>query len=136
MRARTVPELIEELLTGFSGLVSERMRRLRSLAFESGRHILSGALIGLLAGSLILIGALTLSLEVIRLLGQVLPSWAAALIMGGTTLAGGILLGYRSARRIRRALGTSAQMAASLDEDARWARTMIHEAAKRDPAER
>jgi hypothetical protein len=120
---RSIPEILQDVLTNIQDIVRAEVRLAKAeLGEELDRARSGGLLIG--AGAVAAIfSALFLLLACVYALGLVMPDWAAALIVAAAVGVAAVVtlgLGLKRFRAIRAAPKT----AASLKENVRWAKQL------------
>ena len=120
---RSIPEILQDVLTNIQDIVRAEVRLAKAeLGEELNRARSGGLLIGVGAVAAIF-SALFLLLACVYVLGLVMPNWAAALIVAaavGVAAAVTLGLGLKRLKTIQAAPKT----AASLKENVRWAKQL------------
>lgn len=120
---RSIPEILQDVLTNFQDIVRAEMRLAKAeLTEELGAARSGGILVGVGAVAAIF-SALFLLLACVYALGRVMPNWAAALVVAaaiGLAAAVTLSLGLKRFKTIQAAPKT----AASIQENVRWAKEL------------
>jgi Putative Actinobacterial Holin-X, holin superfamily III len=124
--ATAIPRMIATTVGAFRGLLRAEVRLLvqeaSAFAGEKARSIgmlVFGAILGFIALVFLALGAAAG-------LANVLPAWAAALIVAGGLLLIAALLAYVGIRGLKKKFTAPAQMADRIKEDLRWAANGSH----------
>lgn len=98
---RPLTEVVTQLSKDLSLLVRQEVGLAKREAAEKLRALLSGVASAAIGGLILHIGALALTAALILLLGQAVPAWLAALIVGVVYVALGALLLRQGTSRLR-----------------------------------
>ncbi|WP_313673197.1 phage holin family protein [Mycolicibacterium sp.] len=113
----SVGELLTRLSTQTSRLVRDEMQLAQNEIRDSVRHAVKGAGLISAAGVVAFLAAATLVAAAVAGLSEVLPVWAAALIIGAVLLAGAGIAAMLSRREAERATPAVPQTKASVRRD-------------------
>jgi hypothetical protein len=120
---RSIPELLQDVLTNIQDIVRAEVRLAKAELGEELNAARSGGLLIGVGAVAAIFSALFLLLACVYALGRVVPNWAAALIVAtavGVAAAVTLGLGLKRFKSIQAAPAT----AASLKENVRWAKQL------------
>jgi hypothetical protein len=120
---RSIPEILQDVLTNFQDIVRAEMRLARAELTEELSAARSGGILVGVGAVAAIFSVLFLLLGCVYALGRVMPDWAAALIVAaavGVAAAVTLSLGLQRFKTIQAAPKT----AASLKENVRWAKQL------------
>ena len=120
---RTIPEILQDVLTNFQDIVRAEMRLAKAELTEELGAARSGAILVGVGAVAAIFSTLFALLACVYALGRVMPNWAAALVVAaavGLAAAVTLSLGLKRFKTIQAAPKT----AASLQENVRWAKQL------------
>lgn len=120
---RTIPEILQDVLTNFQDIVRAEMRLAKAELTEELGAARSGAILVGVGAVAAIFSTLFALLACVYALGRVMPDWAAALVVAaavGLAAAVTLSLGLKRFKTIQAAPKT----AASLQENVRWAKEL------------
>ena len=120
---RTIPEILQDVLTNFQDIVRAEMRLAKAELTEELGAARSGAILVGVGAVAAIFSTLFALLACVYALGRVMPDWAAALVVAaavGLAAAVTLSLGLKRFKTIQAAPKT----AASLQENVRWAKQL------------
>ena len=120
---RTIPEILQDVLTNFQDIVRAEMRLAKAELTEELGAARSGAILVGVGAVAAIFSTLFALLACVYALGRVMPNWAAALVVAaavGLAAAVTLSLGLKRIKTIQAAPKT----AASLQENVRWAKQL------------
>jgi uncharacterized membrane protein YqjE len=122
---RSLGELLKDLAAGTQTLLSKEIELAKLEVREGLRGAQQGAALGAGAALLGLVGLIMLALAAAYGLAELLPLWAAMLIVAGVLLVGAAALGLMAKRRFASANPRPAQTLETLKEDGQWLKRQI-----------
>lgn len=132
LHQRPVGTLVSEILDQARTLVRAEVKLAKAELRDEAKKLGRGA--GLAAGGAVLlaVGGLVLVAFLVLALAEVMPAWAAALIVSVLFIGAGAAVGYFGLQRLKAVRGPEKTIQ-TLQEDSQWASRTMHAVKSKQP---
>ena len=122
---RSISDVLTDIVRNIQDIVRSEIRLAKTEVAEDWQKVRAGGVLLGIGAVLGAYGAFFVLLCVVNVLSQVMPSWAAALVVGVVLAVLAVVLISSGSAKLRRARNPAPRTVATLKENVQWAKHQI-----------